>query len=394
MKHLIVAVTAGWLAFGQGQQRPTFRSATELALIDTQVVARDGTPILGLKPEQFEVFIDGRKRPVVSAEFVRAVPADAAPGPSNAAAPSAAAPGRIVVMAIDQGSFPIAGTSAAREAATRVAEQVAQEDYLGMIAFPGDVDISPSRDRAPIREAIAKISGSRPDPGFSSKFRISAAEATILKSNDGRSIREITDRECRSNLNPMDMLCPREVVGEGSAIADLLEAQALFSLDGLHHVMDLMAPLPGRKTLIVISAGLPMSNRPGARPNLDIETDRIARRAAAANVSLYVLYMNVHFLRYFSAAYGKRNYSVFEDINVFGTGLERFADTGGGAFFQVDVDANRVLDRVMRETSAVYLVAVQPEPAEYDGRDHFIRLEVKQRGATVRYRRILRIEKR
>ena len=42
------------------QQPPTFRTSTEIVLIDTQVVAKDGTPIQGLKADQFEVFIDGR----------------------------------------------------------------------------------------------------------------------------------------------------------------------------------------------------------------------------------------------------------------------------------------------------------------------------------------------
>lgn len=152
-----------------------------------------------------------------------------------------------------------------------------------------------------------------------------------------------------------------------------------------------MAGIPGRKTLIVISAGLPMNNRPGGRPNLDAETTNIARRAAAANLNLYVFYLNVHFLRYFSPAYGKRNYSIFEDINTFATGLEKFADTAGGAFFQVEVDSDPFVERALRETTATYLLAVQVEPAEHDGKEHFIRVTTKQRGATVRYRRIVMI---
>ena len=45
----------------------------------------------------------------------------------------------------------------------------------------------------------------------------------------------------------------------------------------------------------------------------------------------------------------------------------------------------------LRETSATYLLAVQAEPAEHDGKEHFIRVTTKQRGATVRFRQIVMI---
>jgi hypothetical protein len=101
--------------------------------------------------------------------------------------------------------------------------------------------------------------------------------------------------------------------------------------------------------------------------------------------------MNVHFLRAFSAEYGKRNNSLFEDITMFGYGLEKFADSTGGSFAQVEVDSDPHVARALRETSAAYVLAVQVRPEDRDGKDHFIRVAVKQRGATVRYRRMVNI---
>jgi VWFA-related protein len=387
---VVIALAAGLTAapgFGQDppQQRPTFRAATDVVLIDAHVVARDGTPVQGLAPDQFEVFIDGRRRPVLSAEFVRAgdVPASAAGQP----APPGSLPtdGRVIVLGIDQASFPASAQASAREAATRVLDRVAAEDYLGMIAFPGPVAIAPTRYRGPIREGIARIAGIRVDPPRS-RFNISAFEAAQLRSRETVATKEIVDRECqREFMNPT---CRQEVIQDGSTIAQVLEQQAVQSITGIHGVLDAIA-WPGRKTLMLVSAGLPMSRRPGSTSSLDAETERIARRAAAANVNLYVLYMNVHFMQYFSAAYGKRNYSIFNDIGMFATGLERFADSGGGTFFQIEVDSDPFVDRALRETSASYLVAVRAEPAERDGREHFIRVAVKARGATVRYRRVV-----
>ena len=74
-------------------------------------------------------------------------------------------------------------------------------------------------------------------------------------------------------------------------------------------------------------------------------------------------------------------------------GLEKFADIAGGSFAQIEVDADPTVDRMLRETSAYYLVTVPTEPSDRDGKEHFIRLTVKERGATVRHRKVVVIPK-
>jgi VWFA-related protein len=389
----IPAAVAAVLAIWQGQI-PQFRTSTELVVIDAQVVARDGAPIAGLKPDQFEVFVDGRRRPVVSADFVGATSTVAPQGPAgvSSAVGGSTVNGRTVLLAVDEHSFPVTGQQAAREAVKRVVDRISPDDFLGIVTFPGNVEIAPTRDRKPLRDMISGITGARVEIG-SSKYSISATEAMALASQNSATTKEVTDRECLTRQIVLDPTCPREVIQDGQRIAGALEQQGLMTIHGLHRVIDGLAKVPGRKTLIVISAGLPTNSRPGGRPNLDAETTNIARRAAAANVNLYVFYMNVHFIRYFSPEYGKRNYSIFEDITTFATGLEKFSDAAGGAFFQVEVDADPFVDRALRETSATYLIAVQPEASDRDGKEHFIRVTTKQRGATIRYRRILTIPK-
>ena len=53
------------------QQQPTFRATVELIAVDVQVVDNDGAPLDNLRPESFDVTIDGRRHKVVSADFVR-----------------------------------------------------------------------------------------------------------------------------------------------------------------------------------------------------------------------------------------------------------------------------------------------------------------------------------
>jgi VWFA-related protein len=367
------------------QQTPTFRSSTELVRIDAHVVSRDGSPIEGLRAEQFEVFVDGRRRPVSFVEFIRSEAT--ATGMGDAASPPPGSNGgRLVVLAVDQGSFPVSGQSAAREAATRVLDAVSPQDQVGFVAFPGSNALSPTLERAPLQQAVARIAGLRVDL-TRSRFAISAVEASQLKSRDSMATQDVIARECRGQFP--DPTCRQEVIQDGGRIADALEQQAAMSISGLHAAIDAVGSLPGRKTMILISAGLPM--RPQGVPNLDSETTHIARRAAAANINLYVFYMNVHFLSAFSADYGKRNNTLYDDITMFGYGLEKFADSAGGSFFKVEVDSDPFVARALRETSASYVLGVQVRPEDRDGKDHFIRVSVKQRGATLRYRKVVTI---
>lgn len=380
---LVSAATVG------SQQSPTFRAGIDVVVVHATVVARDGTPLEGLKPDQFEVFIDGRRRPVLSADFV---PASGSPGAAATTTASVAglAPGgdgRIIMLAVDEASFPLAAQRSAREAVTRVVDRVGPEDYLGMMTFPGSVTLAPTRDRGAIRSAIGRIVGSRVDAPALSRFTISATEASQLRSRRDIAARDLIARECKSE--PMNPLCPQEVMETADGIVVALEQQAMMTVAGLHRALDAVASIPGRKTLMVISAGLPMSTQRGTHPDFTAETARMASRAAAANVNLYVLYMNVHFLQFFSAANRTINHTIYADINLFGHGLERFADGAGGAFFQIEVDSDPFVDRALRETSAAYLLAVRTDPKDQDGKEHFIRVEIKARGATIRHRRVL-----
>jgi VWFA-related protein len=381
-----------------GAQVPQFRTSTDLIVLETTVVGRDGTPVGDLRPEEFQVTIDGRRRPVVSADFVQlAVAPAAAQGgrsqpqtsrePPPASLPAPAGDGRLIVIAVDEHSFPAGAQASAREAASRIVDRASPGDALALVAMPGPLTVGPTRDHAAIRSAVSGIGGKRVDAPRS-RFNLAASEAVVLKSRSSVAVSEIIGRECRSVV--VDPQCRQEVLEAGSIIADALERQGILTIDGLHGVLDNLEGVPGRKNLFVISAGLPTTNQAGGRPNLTAETQRLARRAAAVNVNLYVLYVNIRFMQHFSAATGWRSPSaLYEDITMFASGLERFADSAGGGFFQVEVDADPFVDRAFRETSAVYLVGVRPESSESDGKDHQIRVTVTRRGLTVRFRRFV-----
>jgi hypothetical protein len=59
-------------------QQPVFRSTVDVIAVDVQVVDRDGNPIGEIGPDAFQVSINGQKRKVVSAQFVRPAQVSAA----------------------------------------------------------------------------------------------------------------------------------------------------------------------------------------------------------------------------------------------------------------------------------------------------------------------------
>src|SRR5688572_14493864 len=124
---VVLAVLAATL------QQPATPSSSDLFVIQVQVAQRDGTPLAGLKPEQVEVFIDDRPRTVVAVDLRDThTNATVEGGSAKDRFPG----GRVLMLAIDQASFPPSATGAVIEAAQRIVAGVPAHDYLGIVVFP------------------------------------------------------------------------------------------------------------------------------------------------------------------------------------------------------------------------------------------------------------------
>ena len=148
-----VLLTTTWLL--QAPQQPTIRSGVELVLVDVQVTSKDGTPMQALKAEQFDVTIDGKKRPVVNVDFIEFGKSAGAPTAAPGVQPADTSPagigreGRVIVIGVDQSSLQVGSEPAAREAVTKIIEMANPEDAIGLFGIPAPgVDISPTRDQA------------------------------------------------------------------------------------------------------------------------------------------------------------------------------------------------------------------------------------------------------
>ena len=103
---------------------PVFRATTDRIAIDVTVVSDKGDVVTGLTAGDFTLTVDGKPRPIVSAEFVRATAAGATPAAPAAgttfSSNTTAAGGRLVLLAFDLDGIAAGGGRDAARAAMGV----------------------------------------------------------------------------------------------------------------------------------------------------------------------------------------------------------------------------------------------------------------------------------
>lgn len=392
----------------RAQQAPVFRSSVDLIAVDVQVVDRDGMPIANLTPDQFEVSIDGQRRRVVSADFVEHVPpqmVNTRTRISGALArnifpdQTADGPPRLFVLAFDTLSFTSTASRGAANAARRFVNGLEPNDLIGIYAYPAGPKLNPTSDHAAVNAELDRLVGQRTLPY--SRFHLTPSEVIDITSEMSRvivpnleveeTVEEVANRECGA-----DPRCPPQIRAEATSLATYFEAQVTQSLNNLSRLMEGMASHNGRKTVVLLSAGMATSDRPGGRPDVTGMASRIGEAAAAAGVTLYTLHLDATFQNVFTAESSRMDQlEIPREISVISRWLDEFSGASGGALIRVLQGYGEfAFDRILRETSAYYLLGVEPDDSDRTGATRELRVNVGSRGATVRSRTLVVIPER
>jgi VWFA-related protein len=407
------ASLAGWQGQppgAQGQKPPTFRSAVELIAVDANVVDRNGQPVAGLAAEQFDVSVDGKPRRVASATFLDyaaaqpdrpakaagqagARPVEGSYGSNEVpeAEVDAGTPGRVVVLAIDQLSIPPGAGRAAMESARRFLDRLQPSDRVGLAAYPSPgPNVAPTVDHAVVRGALDRVLGMAETMQGVRPY-LTPSEAMGIDRGDAMIRQQVLDRECGSERGASEPgmysaldACVRRVDAAAPQMVTQLEAQAKRSVLGLQSAVDAVAGIAGPKTLVILSAGL----IPSGSPRFDVraEVQRVAQTAASANTRIYVLHLAMSVLQAFSADRLKAPGTAFDDEASLASGLQMLAGMSAGTLFTVSAGADAAFERVARETSAAYVLGLEPEQGDRDGKPHRIQVRVRIPNTTVRSR--------
>jgi VWFA-related protein len=390
---------------GAPQKPPTtFRSSLDLIAVDVQVIDREGTPVAGLGPDKFEVTINGRRRRVVSANLIESRSSSTLTPAERAAATSGPSiipnMARVVFIAIDCLSFDASASRHVIATARDFIDKLPVTDEVGLFAYPYGPKLNPTTDHAAVSRALATVLGQREIP--SNQFHLRPSEVVDLSAaasspapREATLLESVIRRECG---NPPEDVCRQRLMLEITGAALYYEGQGNAGLGMLRSLLEQINVINGRKTLVLISAGMMASDIPGGRPDISELGMQVGKEAARSNTSVYTLYLDTSTIDRFNAETrtGDKNLqSVARDSDVLGRWLDQFSGASGGALFKVQVGAGEyAFDRVLNEISAYYLLGVEPAEEDRDGRTHEIKVKTNQKNAIVRGRRWVMVPKR
>jgi VWFA-related protein len=396
-RALTVAVPVVVAAAAAHAQAPQFRSAVERILVDVQVVDAQGRPLENLGPGDFEVRFNREPRSIASVQFVRSAAIDTPAGGQTAsrgfttadANGGFGAGGRDFVIAVDESSFRASDAPAAIRAAQGFVEHLAPDDRVGLFTYPVFPHMFPiTTDHRQVWRALDRVVGSSNPP--SSRYHLTPLEVVDIEAGDPELVKQIAKRECFPGVWQTE--CLRSIPADANAVASQYESTTQMCMNALRLLFSSLNQDPERKTVVIVSGGMFASDRVGGRPDLTTLVETLGEDAARAAANIYVLHLDSSFLNAFSAANAggsatTASRSLMRQSSALALTLERLAGASGGTLVRVEPGAeDRAFQRILRETSAYYLLSVEPLAGDRDGRLRSISVRVRIAGADVRAR--------
>jgi VWFA-related protein len=364
------------------QQRQVFRADVDVIAVDVAVIDPKGAPVPGLTPADFEVTVSGKSRQVVRAAWL----AYGAPKGAEASAAATAADeaamessNRMFVVAIDEESFEPIGAFAARAAVEHFIDQLRPDDRVAVVKFPSaKQSFVMTTDHASVKRSLFNVAGVRQEP--TGQFHMSVPEVVDIANGDMDAQQRVYARECQGGTGCTTV----GIRTEADSLASYWEMEQSKSVEGLRGVMNGLAEVPGRKILVLVSGGLISSDRNGGRVNAMTQVRTLTSPAAAANAALFVLHLDWSYQQTFGTKKDDIVGTYTRNSEIAKTGLELMAGNLGGDLVKVQGNSGDVaFARILNETSAYYLLGVEPAPEDRDGKAHPIKVKVKRRGMTV-----------
>ena len=385
MKRLMFALTLVAATASAQEQPPRFQTTVDVtSLLDVTVVDGDGQPITGLGRGDFNVKVDGQDRRVLSAEWVPIVEnARSRAGdvsiPEGYSSNENAGDGRLIVIAVDQTNINFGGSAAMMKTMASFIDKLLPSDRIAIVGFgPGAPPLTFVGDLERAKQVVSRMTGNK-QPGAPTTYNVGLGESLSIVRGELGVLDGAVAREC-ANMAPRTYqysVCSTGVKDDAGQIAREALEQANTTITGLADLLTNLRSIDSPKTLVMISEGFVVD---------DAQTfaSQLAALAAAARTNLYVLHINE---TAFDSNSGRRPPSAIEDRRIGVVGLEALANAAGGSFFTINGAGTGVFERLQAELSGYYLVGIQPDARDRDGKAHSLRIDVPWNGAVVRARR-------
>lgn len=333
---------------------PHFPAGTRLIRLDVSVVDRQGRPVAGLKPGDFEVKEEGRD---VDVSYFQAVE-EAAPDAATAAMapePDLRPANRIVIL-VDARTMSPAQLHRAREAVVGYLAQAHDGEWLRLANL-----------------ATAEVwDGHLPEarPTLRAAARALRTQASPWSSSLAPDDTPISDQA----ETPAGGGQPSQAETSGQFLSTFARsADLLGTLDAL---LTELQGVPGRKALVLVSPGFPQVR------GLDQRLQRVATLAREASTAVY--YVDVTGLDGLLPEPGQPLKPAFEGAWLRSGGAQDLAEATGGFTSRFDNALLPALSRVSAEMRTYYVLGYVPEEAAARGRFRRVDVRVKMKGVSAR----------
>ena len=406
-----------------GQEKPpsppTFPAAVELVTVDAVVVDGQGRPVPGLSRDDFAVSEDGKPLEIARFEAFVAGPTGPAPAAPSVLASNESATqgnGRAFAILIDDLRIPPARVLDARQAAEAFLERSLRDgDEVTLGTTSGDAWWSARvpEGRADLLAVLARVKGRYVEA--TSLYRMTDYEAFWINNHESSpSIRQLQpDRPASApaattqEINPLGASIKERVkqrwndlnLCSGTSCEGMVRDQATdidanrrnrteLTLRAVRRGLDALAPLPGRKSLLLLSEGFID----------DSESDVRSVEAASREAKTAVYFIDTRGLVAFpgggSAADAEPLIQIrdrltmgFEDSVLESAGAVSLAEETGGIAVRNNNDLAGAADRIAEESRVFYLLGFYPPEGKSTRAWRKLRVEVRRPGLKVRARR-------
>ncbi len=353
---VLAALASAAAAVGQQpvSSQPSSPAAAPGISFDMTVVDRDGRTPDSLKPVDITVSVDGKPRRVLALRRISRGPgasSDAGARQARAAELTAfaAEPIRNVILVVDQAGLVRGEERAAVTAGRALLDRLGVADRLAVVLlpFPSDQMLSLATEQPVARETLARTAG-RIAPSL-----LASPNAPALPAFSDAAV---TDPSRELTADPVPIAAPVPEMREAQPV------EAGGTLNGLAGLLEALRTVPGRKVVALFSAGLVA---PSPAQVLDVSAAAVAARTA------------VHVF----AMPGLREAGGV-DLQV--APLDALARATGGTVVSPGRNPERVVNRIVSELAACYVVELEPAATDADGRRHALRVDVAGRGLSAR----------
>lgn len=372
-------IVVGSVAAQERMPSRVFRTSAAAVAVDVVVRDRDGGPVTGLGPQDFELFEDGMRQTITTFDAVD-LPSPASPAPLRA--PGATSPnvtrsnesldqdmGGIAALVFEE-LGPEARQTAGRAATQFIRELLGPRDrvaifVVGRALYPV---LELTSDKAALVRGIA--------------------QAVVTPGRPTSQAGDVPGAEFGDAAPGQRDVATAQESPYFRGNATILSLQAL---------VDRMARFNGRKTIVVFSQGLATGEDPdfGAKDDWlrDDRRERFLRLLDRANRSQIAFYtFDAAGLRAQAPSAAARRGALF--ASRFGgepyIALKMMADETGGRFVEATNDLSTGMRRLADDLRHYYLLGYTPTNTAADGSTRTLRVKVLRKGVTVRHRRSYR----